>query len=81
MRATGSTLQQYDLQVNGKQYVRSPGHRAHDADYFHEHNTPFAADYNNERNSPDTMTKINLYNPLKYMNQIVDRDFRDLLSN
>lgn len=72
-----------DLIVNGKEYIRSPGHKAHDVDYFHhfDRRSSFGEDYANERRSPDTQTKVTLYDPVRHMKKLVNHDFKSLMQN
>ena len=57
----------------GKEYIRSPGHTPHDVDYFHHYDrrrSSIGAEHEYERNSPDTTTKVTMYDPIKHMNKL-----------
>ena len=67
--------------MNGKKYERSPGQQAHDVDYFHhfDRRLSFADDYNNDHSSPDTQTKVTRYDPVKHMNKLANKDFKNVM--
>lgn len=74
---------QYNLVVNGREYVHSPGQKTHDKDYFHHYDkrSSFGEDYANERASPDTFTKVTMYDPVKHMNKLASHDFKEIITN